>query len=150
VVLPSFYDIDSLGCPFDAGWASADRELRHVCVLETLVLAKGCHSWINYAPMARRKLSDFALLKAIDRLHKLTVARRTANYIEGLLLQVFTRVKNNSLFPKTAWKGYKKTSKSWRWALVEVRRQEMRAIRKDLQQIRLSLRALPGYLVRNK
>ncbi len=86
--------------------------------------------------MARRtKLSDTRLVQVIDRIASRKSYKRTSKwdrYVEGLTFQVVTRLKKpNHPLPKV--KGWKPNISNWQYALIEIRRQELKLIKKTLR-----------------
>ena len=89
--------------------------------------------------MARKTIkNDAALVNTIDGLYYLPRYRLTSKFnkfIEGLMFQVATRIKNGTPFPRV--KGWKNHSSNWLYALIEIRRNEIRLIKKQLRSIGL-------------
>lgn len=83
--------------------------------------------------MGKRKQSSKRLLAEIDRLAKLPITKFTDAYIGGLLRQVTTRIRSAKPSDKTPPKG--SGYKDWDYALVEIRRLELDAIRNHLWKI---------------
>ena len=83
--------------------------------------------------MAKRKQSSSSLLKEIDKLTGLSIDKFTDKYIGGLIRQVATRLRSKSLKDKTPPKG--SGYRDWDYALVEIRRLELDAIRKHLWKV---------------
>ncbi len=83
--------------------------------------------------MAKRKQTSTALLREIDRLSGLPIDRFTDSYIGGLIRQVATRLRNTNQKDKKPPKG--SGYRDWDYALVEIRRLELDAIRKHLWKV---------------
>jgi len=83
--------------------------------------------------MAKRKQSSRQLIREIDRLAHLPLEKFTDSYIGGLLRQIATRLRSKSLKDKRPPKGSEYPD--WDYALIEIRRLELDAIRKHLWKI---------------
>ena len=83
--------------------------------------------------MAKRKQSSRQLLQEIDRLANLPIGKFTDKYIGGLLRQVATRLRSKNAKDKRPPKG--SGYRDWDYALVEIRRLELDAIRKHLWKV---------------
>ena len=83
--------------------------------------------------MAKRKQTSRQLLQEIDRLANLPINKFTDKYIGGLLRQVATRLRSKSAKEKRPPKG--SGYRDWDYALVEIRRLELDAIRKHLWKV---------------
>jgi len=87
--------------------------------------------------MARpTKLPHARLVRTIDDISSKSKYMRTDKwnkFIEGLMWQVVTRLRKKPLpqFPKI--RGWKKHESNWKYALLEIRRQELKLIKKTLR-----------------
>ncbi|MBP8105040.1 MAG: hypothetical protein H8K10_09995 [Nitrospira sp.] len=83
--------------------------------------------------MAKRKQTSNALLKEIDKLASLPIDKFTDDYIGGLIRQVATRLRSTDPRDKkpSTGSGYR----DWDYALVQIRRLELDAIRKHLWKV---------------
>jgi hypothetical protein len=87
--------------------------------------------------MARQtKLPCKRLVQVIDNLSNRSNYKRNSRwdkYIEGLTFQVVTRLHNPAKYPFPKVRASKPNKSNWRYALIEIRRQELRLIRKTLR-----------------
>jgi hypothetical protein len=83
--------------------------------------------------VAKRKQSSNALLKEIDKLAGLPIDKFTDSYIGGLIRQVTTRLRSTK--PKDTRPPKGSGYRDWDYALVEIRRLELDAIRKHLWKV---------------
>lgn len=83
--------------------------------------------------MRKRKQTSRKLLEEIDRLELLPIEKFTDKYIGGLIRQVATRLRSAKLVDKRPPKG--SGYQSWDYALVQIRRLELDAIRTHLWKI---------------
>ncbi len=83
--------------------------------------------------MAKRKQTSNALLREIDNLDSLPIDQFTDHYIGGLIRQVATRLRSSDPKDKAPTKG--SGYRDWDYALVQIRRLELDAIRKHLWKV---------------
>ncbi len=82
------------------------------------------------------KLSSKRLVQVIDNLADRSSYKRNSKwdkYLEGLMFQVVTRLNNPQKYPFPRVTGWKPNKNNWRYALIEIRRQELRLIKKALR-----------------